>query len=167
MKKNESVRLSEKIKFKHGDKPQKFTIVNDGYYLQSSQNLMHMDMLGEVVFHTHINPPDLTFGQSLSLIALLALDTYASSLSPFSFPSSMEVPEFKNSSESDFYLYMLKKNVFQESSRCNGIVRINYFTGVVDAEICLRTNTPIYAVDETNDCLYYVKEKTTIISQSW
>lgn len=165
--KNISERIPQKIKLKHGDALQKFTIINDDYYLQSSQNLMCLNKMGNIIFHTEVQPPDLTFTQSLTLLATLALDIYASTLTPFYLPSNIKVPELKNSTNKNFYMYMLKNNVIQGDSKCNGIARINYFTGELESEICVYTNTPIYVVDETNNCIYYVKDKKNIVSQNW
>ncbi len=159
--KNESVRLPNKIKFKHGDKPQKIYLVGDSYYIQSSQNLMQIDTLGNIVFHTEVQPPDMSLGKTLLFVAALGFSIYSDMF------FNLEVPEYKSSDESSSYLYMLKKNILQEGSKCDGIAKINFLTGELVSELCLNTKTPIYAVDEVNDCIYYVKDKKTIICQSW
>ncbi len=159
--KNESVRLPEKIKFKHGDQPQKFSLVNNHYYLLSSQNLMQVDSVGNINFHTKVRPPEISLGKALLMVAVIGFAIKSNSF------LNLDVPDYRYSKLSKSYLYMLDRNVRQDNKRCDGIAKINFLTGELVSQLCLHTKTPIYTAGEVYDCLYYVKDKKTIISQSW
>ena len=178
--------IAKKLKFEGKETPGVLTLRDDGYFLQSSNNLMLVSFSGEKVFHTYHKAPGLSFAERMvGSIARKAVGVAAGQLGGWEvdregaheqlghwapvlymgeegFGRHMYEKRFKDTENRDTYTYILTK-IKTKSEKGFGFVRVNKFNGKTEGHIILGTKTPVHQIDEIESWLYFKSDKQEIV----
>ena len=178
--------IAKKLKFEGKETPGLLTLRDDGYFLQSSNNLMLVSFSGEKVFHTYHKAPGLSFAERMvGSIARKAVGVAAGQLGGWEvdregaheqlgywapvlymgeegFGRYMYEKRFKDTENRDTYTYILTK-IKTKSEKGFGFVRVNKFNGKTEGHIILGTKTPVHQIDEIESWLFFKSDKQEIV----
>ena len=158
------IEVAKDLKFKEKEVPEYMEVRDDGYFLQSSNNLMLISQNGEMVFHTYYKALGLSF---LEKMAATHISHYMMSKgwevemegmhgSRFDKDSISEFiweKRFKNSKNRETYTYVLTR-IITETEKSVGLVKVNKIDGQEEGQLILGTRTPVYELDEYESRLF-------------
>lgn len=162
--------------FGGGERPAGLTLRNNGYFLQSQQNLMYLDEKGSELFHAYHEVPKASilskvaaFTGNVMLSTMVSVagayasgggtpGGYGGGASPI---MAFHAPQYGATKHGQNFTYMLAKIKHAESEDV-GLVKVNRMTGKTEAEIVLDDLSPLYLPDEGKSRLYYVDDKEKI-----
>ncbi|MFQ5605448.1 MAG: PQQ-binding-like beta-propeller repeat protein [bacterium] len=179
--------LAEDLKFRGDEVPASLLLRDDGYLLQSSNNLMLVSLNGEKVFHTYHEGP------GLSWVEKVAADIMRNNVKKMTFPGwktdvedlQRNYPQwmqaawkskkmekdmfyeylseirFKETKNRETYMYILAR-IKTENEKGAGLIKVNKFTGETEDQIILGTKEPVYEVDKIESRVFFKSGKQEI-----
>ncbi len=172
--------IADKIKFKDKEIPHTLSAMNDGYLLQSSQNLMFFDRKGNEKWHTYNKAPQanlLAKVASTAVIMAVNVGSAANAYSRASAQASQSVSgrgsasyslitsnpvmseRFSQTQESANFVYMLSVVGKGSHKSGAGVVQVDKRTGENAKSVVLGTKKPNYEVDEVGQRLFFLDGK--------
>jgi len=165
--------IAEDLKLEGKEVPRYLALRDDGYFLQTSNNVMLVSFFGEKVFHTNYKAP----GRSLA--GILAGEIVGVLLS-YSEQEGWETdydelrrnyPEwapglwdrrFKDTKNLETYTYILTE-IETEKEKGVGLVKVNKTSGETEGQIVLGTKQPVYDVDEIEARLFFRSSEKEVV----
>ncbi len=149
--------MAKNLTFEGKETPAFMMLRDDGYYLQSSTNLMLVSFDGKKVFHTYHKAPKLSLLEKMALgVATRLVFETMGALDETVFKgwessgtdektASKMVSEFrfKDTKNLETYIYMLTQ-IETENEKGVGFVKVNKINGETEDQIILGTRTTIY-----------------------
>jgi len=149
--------------FEGEETPAFMTLRDDGYYLQSSNNVMLVSFTGEKVFHTYHEAPELSRLEKMALkIAYKGMEaleqTEEEDKETF---NKMLGIRFKDNKNLETYAYMLA-NIETDTEMGVGLVRVNKINGETVDQVILGTRNPVYDVDQFEPRVFFKSNKNNL-----
>lgn len=172
--------LAKDLKFDGKEIPGSLRMRDDGYYLQSSNNLMLVGFDGQVKYHTYHKAPGSSLFAKIATTAVITAINAASAADAYSRASAEASrygrgearyslitsnptmsKRFKASQNAQNYTYILT-NVEAGDEKGPGLVKVSKADGQTVNQIVLGTKEPEYELDEIENRLFFKAGKKEI-----
>lgn len=165
--------LAKDLKFKGKEHPASLLFRDDKYFLVSAQNAMMVDKEGYQEYHSYFKAP-----KAVGILRALAFmgNLYLTGGINMAINESagrdqlIGFPKYGLTTNTKDYLYvstLISQNMVAGYSTSNdygwGLVKVDKSTGQFEDFIVMHEKNPIYAVDKTENFLFYAKDKTKLV----
>lgn len=176
----EYTEIAKDLKFDGKEIPGSLQLRDDGYYMQSSNNLMLVGFDGNEIYHAYHKAPGSSLFAKIATTAVITAVNVGSAASAYSRASAQAAQygrgearytlitsnptmskRFKASKNAENYTYILT-NVEADGDKGPGLVKVNKDTGKTDNQIVLGTKEPEYEMDEIESRLFFKADKKEI-----
>jgi outer membrane protein assembly factor BamB len=155
--------IGKDLKFKGKETPTFIDIRDDGIFLQSSNNLMLVSLMGEKVYHAYHEAPGFKWWEKMAgLAGSMAAASYMKADDISGATEFIFTERFKATSNLETYTCMLA-HIESGNKKEVGLVKVNKKNGSVENQIVLGTRLPTYAVDEYESLLFFKSDKREIV----
>ena len=155
--------IGKDLKFKGKETPAFIDIRDDGIFLQSSNNLMLVSLMGEKVYHAYHEAPGFSWWEKLAgLAGSMAAASYLKTDDISGATDFIFAARFKATINLETYTYMLARIETGKKKKV-GLVKVNKNDGTVENQIILGTRRPTYSVDEYESLLFLKSNKREIV----
>ncbi len=174
--------LAKDLKFKDKQSPHSLRIRDNGYYLQSANNMMLVGFDGNPVYHVYHKAPGSSMFSKIASTAVLAAVNAASAMDGYARANanayrsggrgsaryslitrnSVLSKRFQKTKSARNYTYVLT-NIKTGGEKGPGLVKVNKTDGSTENRIVLGTKKPEYEIDEIEGRLFFRQDKKEII----
>ncbi|MFQ5627940.1 MAG: PQQ-binding-like beta-propeller repeat protein [bacterium] len=183
-----AMELANNLKFKGKETPEYLALREDGYFLQSSNNLMLISQNGQPVFQTYYKAPGLSMLERIAAKQIWGLTQHmmskgwevdvddlrknypawmhGSHLDQEAFSDYMWEKRFKSSKNRETYTYMLTR-IETDTAKGLGLVKVNKINGKTEGQLILGTKNPVYELDEYENRLFFKAGDKEIVCYSF
>lgn len=141
-----SARAMGSVKFKEGEKPSAFVVLQDGFVLYSWHNVARLNPDGTQPYQVVYRSPGLSFGERLGAAAL-DRDVYR--------PTT-------RSSGSRVYFFTGDADV--QGREGNSVVEFNAAAGREDGRVWLDARSPLYLLDPASGSVYALRDDREVVA---
>lgn len=157
--------MAKDLKFKDSEVPRRITATENGYFLNTSQNMMFVTRDGSQVYHTYSKRPGKgLMGSIASAVVESVVDDVGESIhfeADGQAAASALLDRYVASQDGEQSTYKLTE-VKIAGDKGPGLMKINNLTGQTEDAIILDDKSPVYAVDEIDALLYFARDEKLI-----
>ncbi len=167
--------IAADLAFTDNETPASMLLRDDGYFLQSQNDLMLVSFDGEQVFHSYFEAPQLNdedkfFGG----LGRFFMDVLTVSMEQSGWTTDYQEKNrlynewfplekrFEDTTNLETYTYILAEIKAGKKKR-PGLVKVNKMNGEIEDQIILGTKKPAYEVDEIESRLFFKSSKKEIV----
>jgi len=167
--------IAADLAFTDNETPASMLLRDDGYFLQSQNDLMLVSFDGEQVFHSYFEAPQLNdedkfFGG----LGRFFMDVLTVSMEQSGWTTDYQEKNrlynewfplekrFEDTTNLETYTYILAEIKAGKKKR-TGLVKVNKMNGEIEDQIILGTKKPAYEVDEIESRLFFKSSKKEVV----